>query len=372
MDTKNNSLDLLIKLLNIDSKTRNVAGVNKVQSIVESQLKELGFQIKRHSNAEYGDLLVAEFKGMKKEFITMICHADTVFSPLTDNVHSELSDERLYGPGVIDDKGGICVILSAVKSFLKYNSSLIYGLRIVSSPNEEIGSVGFHEKFNELKKDSPIILGFEPSNEKGDIIVGRKGNRWYDIHVTGQKAHAGRTFEAGVNACGQLSSQLHEINKLTNLDKGITVNIGKISGGDTYNVVSDEAYGQLDIRFSTFEDRDHICGQVEELLEDSSFDANIKFNVVDDCPPFPKNNTTKNIINEYLDIIYELEGRRVSAISVGGASDCNHFSSSDSFIIDGLGPIGGGMHTDSEFIDLKSLRTRAEAVDKLLMRLQRV
>ncbi len=363
--------ELLLKLLKINSKTFNASGINQVQNLVQMELEELGFKVNRHDSDEYGDLLVGELPGYTKNFITMICHADTVFSPDENSLYSSKEEDRIYGPGTIDDKGGICVALKAIKSFLKYNTSLIYGLRFVCSPNEEIGSVGFQEHFKSLCSDSPIILGFEPSNERGDIIVGRKGNRWYDIHVVGKKAHAGRHFKDGINACGALSSQLHQINKLTELDKGVTVNIGKIEGGDTYNVVSDSAYGQLDVRFPSFEERENICNKIEQQLADGLMGTSIKYDVVDDCPPFSSSKEARDIVDEYIDIIYELEGRSVRAIEVGGASDCNYFSSPNNLVIDGLGPIGGGMHTNDEYIDVKSLHTRAEAVDKLLMLLQR-
>ncbi|WP_034720581.1 M20/M25/M40 family metallo-hydrolase [Bacteriovorax sp. DB6_IX] len=119
--------------------------------------------------------------------------SDTVFKQ-EDNFPIRKEGDRIYGPGIVDNKAGMIVILRGLIHLLANSKgkNFQYGLRVICSPNEETGSNGFLDIFKNLARNSDIVLGFEPAYGEGHIINGRKGNRWYEIEIEGKKAHSGR------------------------------------------------------------------------------------------------------------------------------------------------------------------------------------
>lgn len=373
---------LLKKITSISSETENIDGVNRVQNVLERKLHELGLTTELidnpDKNVESGKLLMAHHLPEKKKFITLICHADTVY-PLKKNPIVSKENGRIYGSGIIDNKGGIIVGLYATQKLIEKNIQFNdYGIRFICSPNEERGSPGLHTYFKEYAKDSDIILGLEPALDNGDIISSRKGNRWYDISVEGHCAHAGRNHSEGVNACSELAIQIAQMHGLTDYSKDITVNVGKISGGEKHNIVSDKAYAQIDVRFPCFDTRALIGDKITNLLKQTNVTNKLKtkscridYQITDDCPPLAKNKKSQNLFNIYKDIIQEKENISINERAVGGAADANYFSSKDKIVLDGLGPIGSGMHTDDEYIEISSIQTRGDSLFELISQINK-
>ncbi len=373
-------LKLLEDLVCISSETAMVGSVQRVQDIFEKELIQLGLKTRQIKNPseKSAKLVLGEIQGRSSQYITLVCHADTVFNK--DHFRPELKvlGNKAYGPGVVDNKGGMIVILNGLKKLFQGNPSINFGIRVISSPNEELGSIGFHDLFKKLSLDSPIILGFEPAYKDGDIITGRKGNRWYNIKVKGKKAHSGREHHLGVNACGELALQLAKLQSLTDYSKDLTVNIGKINGGIRHNIVSDYAFGQLEVRYPCFVTQSFITQKIEEQLSYSHIkcaqaktESEIDFEIIDDCPPLASNEKSLNLFKKYQKIVHKIEDKNISPQMVGGAADVNHFSGPEKIILDGLGPIGGNMHTTKEYLVTESLETRARALKEILITLDR-
>ena len=375
-DLKVDDKDLVFfkKLIEISSPSENVDGVNRVQVELTKKLHALGFQTQLIPNprpdVNSGHLLIAELPGNSQRFVNIVGHADTVLSTEYHGGELRIEGNKAFGSGVIDDKGGVLVALMGLRKALQIcEQKFQFGVRFICSPNEEVGSPGFHEIFKKLGQDAEFTFGFEPASGDGDIVTSRKGNRWYDIHVYGEKAHAGRDFTKGVNACQELATKLLQTQGLTQVENGMTVNIGKIAGGTKHNVVSDYAYGQLDVRFPCFESRSHLVQHIHEILNSNQGDdeaPEVKYKVVDDCPPLASCGESLQLFENYAEFVDHLEGRQIEAENVGGASDCNHFSHPGKVIIDGLGPVGEGMHTEKECILLNSLETRSQSFAYLL------
>jgi glutamate carboxypeptidase len=357
----------LEEIVTINSGTSNIVGVNKIQSIVSSWFSELGFHVKLVSNPDgdklSGKILVAELAGESNQFITISAHADTVFEPSSPfQKITKLDNNKWIGPGLIDDKGGIVVLYYALKDYLKTLPKPKYSLRILITPNEEVGAIGFWKLFEEASKNSWMVLGLEPAYE-GGLVHSRKGNRWIEVTVTGKEAHAGRHHQDGINACRILSEKLAEISKLTDYKKEITVSIGHMEGGqDKFNIVCGKATAKIDTRAPTIEKRNFLKNKIEKILDD----PRISITIVDETPPFSINKISKKYIDQYLRIIERVEGKKQLAHASGGTGDCNHFSREGVVIIDGLGPIGGDVHTENEWIDLNSIQSRAQILSKFL------
>jgi glutamate carboxypeptidase len=317
-------------------------------------------------------------------FITFVCHADVVLGIEIVGAYRKDSDGlRAQGPGVIDNKGGVVVALEGLRLYLKKLQAAgkkpALSLRFVSSPNEEAGSPGFQNQYALYARDSKIVLGFEPALDNGSIIESRRGNRWYDVRILGQEAHAGRCKGEEINAAHDAAKKITRLSRLNHLKNGISVNVGQIKGGrERYNVVCGMVEMKIDARFSTFAARERLHKQIEHILlrpvsgasTTGSF-SKTTYTIADDCPPFASTLASRHLLKGYLSKIKEIEGRKIRAEKAGGAGDVNYMSALGVVVLDGLGAVGGHMHTENEFIFLPSLSTRAVALSAFLERIEK-
>ncbi len=372
-------VDLLQELVLIPSGTANISGVNAVQFLVQKKLDSLGFKTSMTANPineNHSGLLLQGVFGDpgSSPLITLVTHADTVYETESQFEGFRQSSNRktATGPGTIDDKGGIVIALSALEDLIKENGSA--PIRFICSPSEEIGSPGFHQIFKKYSKDSWMILGLEPSMPDGSIIESRRGNRWYHIKTEGKEAHAGRAHKEGVNAGHELAIKLDRLQRLTDYGKNITVSLGWLSGGQNkYNIVCGNAEAKIDTRFPDFKQRDKLHLKIEKILKTNYVRSHLTrekvkthFTVADDCPPFSTSLVSKPFLNEYLKILKSIEKRRIKSIKSGGSADVNYMSREGLICLDGLGPTGGELHSNKEFITLESLETRTKALAQFL------
>ncbi|MGE4133776.1 MAG: M20/M25/M40 family metallo-hydrolase [Bdellovibrionales bacterium] len=368
-------LELLKSLAAVDSQTLKKPGVRAAQEIVAFELESLGFENRwiPSSDDRFSDLLVAERPGRTDKFITLVTHTDTVL----DFEHPfalDLEGARATGSGVIDNKGGVVVGLSALARLLRNYPETEYSLRFLCSPNEEMGSIGFTDYFRELGPSSVFAFGLEPALDNGSIVHQRRGNRWYTITWEGREAHAGRSYGQHGNVAHDLAQKIYYLSQLTHYKKHMSVNVGHISAGkDRHNIICGRAQVKLDVRFSTIEQRDYMHRKIEKILayeRDPTLCGEEKiichYDIVDDCPPFSLTRRSKALARKYAALTSQLENRKVFSQPAGGAGDVNYLSTPTNFVLDGLGPVGGGMHTTGEFLDVQTLTTRSQALATFL------
>lgn len=384
---------LLKRLVDSPSPTTSQSSVRSTHAILAEELEALGFIVEwiRDPSGKTDDLLVAEKPGTQTtspsaaehndRFITMVSHVDTVLSPTESGPLRVDPQGRLLGAGIIDNKGGLAVLLESLKLYLAKNPSHEFGFRVVSSPDEENGSTAWHPIYREIGTRSMAVLGFEPSLEDGSIITSRRGNRWYDIQFTGIEAHAGRCRGEELNAAHEATLAIAELLRLqadlrekfpSPAGLGVSLHVGHIEGGrNRHNVVCGKVHIKLDTRFSAFEQRDLLHERVTAIIE-TQFQTNNKgqglersWTIVDDCPPFfsGSDRVSAEIVETLLNEIHVLEpDAQFEAAQAGGAGDVNHMSRPGLLVLDGLGPVGGLMHTVDEFLVRDSLTTRSQAL----------
>jgi glutamate carboxypeptidase len=364
----NREVDRLTELVNINSGSANIKGVTNIQNKIKPWFEALGFKVSLIPNPEgekvSAPMLVAELAGEKPETITFVMHADTVFEPSSPFQKITMKSEFIMsGPGTMDDKGGIVVVLKALEDLLAVKKIPKYSLRVLVSPNEEVGSTGWWKSFHQYSESSWLVLGLEPGYDDYGIVQGRKGNIWYEINVQGKESHAGRDHAEGVNACQLLADKMQEIRKLTNYKKFITTSVGRIEGGqDKYNIVCGWAKAKVDVRVPDLASYKAITTKMQKILKD----PRITFTITDETPAFNVNKVSRPIIAQYLKAIEKFEGRKVTAHVSGGVGDVNHFSREGVILMDGLGPVGGHAHTEEEFLDLRTIDTRSKILTHFL------
>ncbi len=363
----NREVERLKEIVSINSGTSNITGVKKVMQKVAPWFEELGFKISYIENPEGKDksapLFIAELKGNLPDTITFVMHADTVFELTSPFQNFQISGDVINGPGVMDDKGGIVMTVRALEHLLKDQKTPKYGLRVIISPNEEMGSPGFSSIFKEYSHKTWLVLGLEPAYDDGGILEGRKGNIWYSIEVKGKEAHAGRDHKEGINACHLLSEKISKLQRLTNYKKNVTVSIGRIEGGqDKFNIVCGWAKAKIDVRVPSLNLMKEYKKKFQEILNA----PHTSFTIIDDTPPFSTDKASMVLVKKYLSLIKETEGSQHISHFSGGVGDTNMFSREGVLILDGLGPIGGGAHTEKEFLNLSSIESRSIVLMKFL------
>ena len=371
-------LELLKDLSKIDSATLNRGGVDQAQARVSEVLEGLGFRQELiRGEDRFSHLIIAERPGRSRRFITMITHTDTVLPNYRDfNFVPE--EAKAFGSGVIDNKGGVVVGLSGLSRFLGKFQDTEYSLRWICSPNEEMGSIGFTDIFRELGRDTAVAFGLEPALDNGSIIHQRRGNRWYDIEVRGREAHAGRSYGEHANAAHDLALKISSLSSLTNYRKHLSVSVGHVKAGkDRHNIICGHAHAKLDVRFPSMESREQIHRKIEKILAGSyeastcgRYKTETTWEVVDDCPPFSLTRRSKKLARRMAALVSQLEKRKVYSQPAGGAGDVNYLSTPENFVLDGLGPVGGEMHTEQEFVHSETLKTRSQALAGFLHYLQ--
>ena len=368
-------LAFLEKLVNIDSGSSFVEGVNRINSILYTKLQEWGFQASVVQGHRYGNHVCAQL-GTGHPCVFLMGHMDTVFPVGTVEKRPftlDKSQQKAYGPGVRDMKGGIVIMLYAVRALLENRAGNIRGsIRIYLNADEEPGSPESRDHLSEYLDGADSAFVFEPSAPDGALVTRRKGVGIFRFAVKGKAAHAGSEPEAGANAIEELMFKLTELIQLADAEKGTTINIGTIRGGNEPYIVPESAEASVDVRVATLQEQRRIERAVANLLEKSVVEgtaSSVKGGFHrPPMEPVAGTEELKRVVCEAADSLgYKV---RFTTSPRGGASDGNLINSLGVPCIDGMGPLGSGAHSPKEYIKVNSLFDKAKLaaliLDKLL------
>ncbi len=356
-------ISLLKRLVEIESPSKDKIAVDRVGVLIAGECERLGAQVKVHVQRETGDHIEAIFApshnddfgrddvrldGKGENKILILAHMDTVFPIGTlKNMPFFEKEGKVYGPGVSDMKGGIVVAIKAIAAAIE-NGSMPNQVTALFTSDEEIGSDTSRALIEEMADQAALVLVLEPGMVDGSVKTWRKGVGEYSVRVRGRAAHAGGDHEKGCNAIEELAHQVLFIQKLTDYDKGTTLNVGVIRGGIASNVVPDDASFEVDLRVmqpGEAERIDIVMQSLKPILECSSIEVFGGLN----RPPMPYNDTIKATF-EKIKVIAASEGIDLKASGTGGASDANFVAPLGIPLLDGLGPAGGEYHSEREYI----------------------
>jgi glutamate carboxypeptidase len=303
--------------------------------------------------------------------VLLCIHMDTVYARDDSFQRCQMLDtERMNGPGVIDAKGGLVVMLYALRAFEASPLAGRLGWQLFINPDEEIGSLGTGKYINQLAKTADLGLLFEPSLPSGDLVSWRKGTGSFTFVVRGRAAHAGREFHNGRNAVAAMSRLMVAIDEL-NTDPEVTFNVGRVSGGGALNIVPDLAVGRINARVRTLDQQRQVEKQLEGLVREfnSRLDGiRIEMHGSFTSPPKEISPQTEALMRR-IEACGEALGQKISWQGSGGASDGNKFSSAGLPNIDSLGPSGGEIHSSREFLNISSLVPKAKLTTLILLSL---
>lgn len=297
-------------------------------------------------------------------------HMDTVYSTDHPFQTTKRQGNILHGPGVADMKGGLIVMLIALLAFEQTPLAPKVGWEIVINPDEEIGSTGSEHLLIECAKRNHLALIFEPSFADGCLVGPRKGSANYTLIARGKAAHAGRDFEKGRNAITALSKLAIEAEKLSDPEKGISINVGHFNGGGPVNVVPDFALCRLNARAKTNEDFEALQHYLHNDLCHSLNIPDITFEVHEETARGPKifDQNSQDLFAQFKACAIE-DGFNLEYRPSGGVCDGNIFAAYGLPVLDTLGVIGGDLHSPNEYMLLDSLVSRSCLVLSFLLKL---
>jgi glutamate carboxypeptidase len=364
------------ELVEIESPSDNKAAVDRVAEVVAEKFARLGGEVRFHRAKDFGSHLQVNFGGKAAKPVLLLGHYDTVY-PLGTlaTMPCRVERNRLTGPGVLDMKSGIALMLHALAGLQEWNSGnsggrsggLLRPVTVLLVSDEEVGSNSSRAITEALATRSAAVLVFEPSyGRSGAVKTARKGVGEYLVKVTGKAAHAGLDFEKGVNAILELARQIEEVSGFTELKKGLTVNVGVVSGGSRTNVVPAEAAAQVDVRIARLKDAAGIDKKMRRLRP---FNRKCKVEVTGGVnrPPMERTAGVAALYAQASDIAREL-GWKLDEAAVGGGSDGNFTAGLGIPTLDGLGGVGDGAHAIHEHILISELPRRAALIAGLIER----
>jgi|KBSMisStandDraft_5_1062788.scaffolds.fasta_scaffold14489_5 glutamate carboxypeptidase len=357
------------QLVEIESPSDNKAAVDQLGALLAGRFEKIGGHAKFHRVANFGDHLQIDFAGGKGKPVLLLGHIDTVYPMGTlATMPCRIADGRLSGPGVLDMKSGIAMILHALEGLRSWhNDSVPRPVTVLLVSDEEVGSDSSRRITESLARKSGAVLVLEPSyGTKGAVKTARKGVGEYSIKVTGKAAHSGLDFDKGESAIVELAKQITAISKLVDLKRGLTLNVGIVSGGTRSNVIPAEATAVLDVRVAKMKDAAAIDRQLRAL---KPFNRKCKLEVTGGVnrPPMERGAGIAGLYKTASEIAKQL-GWKLEEASVGGGSDGNFTASLGIPTLDGLGGVGEGAHATHESITIAELPRRAALLAELIER----
>jgi glutamate carboxypeptidase len=365
-------LDLLRQIVDIDSGTGDAAGANKIQAILGARLKALGAEIQviPPEAPGLGDNQVAVLHGVGKGRILIIAHIDTVFGPGTVAQRPfHMADGRAYGPGVSDEKGGVVEAITALTLLNDMGVHNYAKITLLLESSEEMGSPGTRKLIDTLVRQNDVELNMEPGDPPDILTVWRKGSETVTITVHGKAAHAGINPQDGVNAAAELVHQLAAVDQFPHSGPGVTVNLTTLKAGTRSNVIPDFAQAEINVRVRKDDQVKAVnavfAAEAKTLVIPG---AKVDITTSPAYPPLPDNAATLALAKR-AEATYASLGLTLTEGGNGGASESALAAEAGTPALDGLGPVGGGFHSDQEYLVLNTVAPRLYMLVELLKQL---
>ncbi len=298
-------------------------------------------------------------------------HYDTVFPKGTFEGVTDIGDGRLNGPGLADMKGGLCVMLEALKTFEAGPLRDRLGYQIVLTPDEEIGNFASAEYLTRAAQSGAMIgMTYEPAMETGAMSGGRKGSAVFDIVLHGKAAHAGRAKDEGRSAIEAAAELVLGLEALNGKRDGVTVNVGSIDGGSAVNIVPDLAIVRFGARAPDAESAAWATEEIRKLYDRAASRDGIHGHMHGGFyrPPKPRN-AAQQALFDAVHATGQAIGLELEFVDTGGVCEGNNIFAAGVPNVDTLGVRGGRIHSNEEFVITESFSERATLSALLLNRL---
>ncbi len=367
-------LDFTKEMVNIDSGVDCPEGVRQITELIKEKLLPLGFKVELLESAGPVQLLATRpCEGAKK--ILLSGHTDTVFfKGEAAKRPFRIEDGIAYGPGVLDMKSGIAVLVYAVKALLENGwDKADLTIFIVGDEETNHPNTNAVENFKRVAQGKDACFNFELGRANGSVVIGRKGRWAPELHIKGIAAHAGNEPEKGASAITELCKKISDLADVNDYASGTSCNVGVISGGSLANVVAEYAEAKLDIRYTTMAEAAKAVEKVKAIVA-KNYDERTTTELVEAGPHVytPPMETTEGVKRLYRFVKAQAEKlgqAELGAMIVGGSADANYVCAEGVPTICSMGPAGVGPHSNNEYVFVKSFVERAQLAAMSIMHL---
>jgi len=391
-------LNLLHRMVSINSFTSNPTGVNTLAELTAQTFSRLGFQPEfvQSTNPAFGCHLFLHRKPASPPVgagtaLALVSHLDTVFPPEEEKLndfHWRPEGDRIYGPGTDDIKGGTVLLFMVLEALEEFHPEIFESIHwlVALNASEEVLSSDFTSQLVQRLPDTTraclVFEGGTPGADAISLVVSRKGRATYQVEVAGRSAHAGNNHAQGANAILQIAHTIQQVEALTDYANQITFNVGTVHGGSVVNRVPHTAHASVEMRaFSPDIFQDGIQGMLAldgstHVSSQDGFPCQVRVHITEKTAPWPANPGTQRLYAIWSDAAASL-GWTTTTEKRGGLSDGNYLWQLFP-TLDGLGPCGANAHCSEsspdgskqqEYVEVSSFVPRAllniEAIKRL-------
>ncbi len=357
------------EFVEVESPSDNKTAGDRMGGLLVAKFEEIGGAVRTHRTLDYADNLQISFSGRSDQKpVLLLGHFDTVY-PLGTlaNMPCRVDGNRLYGPGVLDMKSGIALMLYAIQALQSWHGTLLRPVTVFLVSDEEVGSSTSRKMTEGLARESAAVLVLEPAaGTRGAVKTARKGVGEYTLTVKGVAAHAGLDPAKGHSAIVEISRQITAISKLNDLRSGVTVNPGVVRGGTRTNVIAAEAAVEIDARIQKAKQASGLDRKLRAL---KAYDKHCKLVIEGGINRLPMERTAgvADLYAKAKTIAHQI-GWKLEEAAVGGGSDGNFTAGIGIPTLDGMGGVGEGAHAVHEHILISELPRRAALLAGMIER----
>ncbi len=362
---------LLRDVVDLDSGSYDKAGVDAVGERFIQFFETAGMAATREPHTTFGDAIHVRLDDApsNEKPIVLMGHRDTVF-PKGEVAKRpfRIDSDRAYGPGVADMKAGLVMNAFVMAAFKKFGGNPA-PLAALITADEEIASPSSRPVIERVARNARCVFNAEPGRPTGAVVTGRKGGVFMVLEVEGRAAHSGGAFEKGISAVGELAHKIVAIHNLTDLAKGITLNVGLIRGGQSVNTTAPSAVGEIDMRYIQAADRARTLSSIERIVATSTVPgATARLTIRGEFLPLNQTPDSEQLFGAYRTAAADA-GLTITGEFSGGCADSGFTAAVGCPTLCSTGPVGGNAHTVDEYLELNSLVPRSQALALAILRL---
>jgi len=370
-------IETLRDMVMIESGSGDVEGLKKMADFTEARLKALGASTERRktTSGAGADMVIATFKGSGTRKLMLIAHMDTVYQRgilATEPYH--VDGNRIYGPGIADDKGGIAVVLHALKMLKDAGWQDYAQLTVSFNPDEEVGSIGSGEIISQLADQHDVVLSCEPTAStpparNDSLLLGASGTASAKLEVKGRASHAGAAPDLGRNALIELAHQLVQTRDVAKSIPGTQLNWTTAQAGTVRNQIPEKAEAGGDVRVSVADGIAKLQAALDAKIKDKLVaETETTITLTAGRPIFVASERGRALAQEGQAIYAELDRKLDLVDMIGGGTDAGYANrSGKAIVVESFGLAGFGYHARDEFIDSNTIVPRLYLMTRMLI-----
>ena len=370
-------IESLKDMVAIETGSADLDGLAKMATWLDQRLTAMGFKTERRkaSAGPGADIVIGTMAGTGKKKVMLQGHMDTVYERgILQTQAYRLDGNRLYGPGIADDKGGLAVILHALKILADAGWKDYATLTVLVNPDEEIGSIGSGEVISALADQHDTVLSFEPTAAKAVVkgealLLGAAGTAAVTMEVKGRASHAGAAPDLGRNAIIELSHQMIQTRDVAKDIPGAQLNWTNVISNKATNQIPELATARADVRITVPGAEQKLIAALQAKVSGSKLvpDTETTVKMVIGRPAFLAGAPGKALAERAQAIYKEIDRDLALAPMTGGGTDAGYaVRSGKATVLESFGLAGFGYHARDEYIEIDSIVPRLYLVTRLL------